>query len=118
MNISYIQYKGKKIQYIDYTHCKNHMEMIKVLDELRLEYEKTTELFISLADFTGTYGSSEFLNEANRLAKDHSDKRMIKSAVLGVTGIKKILLNTYNMFLKNKMVPFDTKEEALEYLVK
>lgn len=84
--------------------------MIKVLNEVKKEYEKTTEMFISDADFRGTYGTSEFLKEAQKAAKEIIDNRTSKTAFLGVTGIKKILLQSYNAFIKHKMVHFDTKE--------
>ncbi len=118
MGLSYINHKGKKIMYVDYTHCKNPKEMIEVLNEVRREYERTTETFVAIADFRGNFGSSEFMKEANKLGKDILDKRTLKTAVLGVTGIKKILLNAYNAIVSNKLVAFDTREEALEYLVK
>jgi len=118
MGLSYIQHKGKKIMYLDYTHCKNSQEMIEVLNEVRREYERTTETFVAVADFRGNFGSSEFMKEANKLAKDHLDKRTLKTAVLGVLGIKRILLNAYNAIVNNKLVAFDTREEALDYLVK
>ena len=70
--------------------------------------------FLSFCDS----GSTEFMQRAKQLGKEIFDSRTSKSAVLGVTGIKKILLNGYNMIVKNKLEPFDTKEEALEYLVK
>jgi hypothetical protein len=111
-------HKGKKIMYVDYTHCKSPEEMIKVLYEVKAEYERTTEMFISVADFRGCYGSSEFLKEAQKVAREIIDQRTSKTAVLGVTGIKKVLLQSYNAFIKHKMVPFDTKEQAFEYLVK
>jgi hypothetical protein len=117
-SISYINYKGKKIMYVDYTHCKNPKEMIEVLEEVKREYEKTTETFVAIADFRGNFGSSEFMKRANEIGKEILDKRTLKTAVLGVTGIKKILLNGYNAFVTHKLVPFDTKEEALEYLIK
>lgn len=45
--------------------------------------------------------------------------KISKRAVLGITGIKKILLAGYNKVSGKgvKAIPFDTKEEALEYLV-
>jgi len=118
MNISYITYKGKKIMYVDYSKCKNVEEMLNVLDEVRKEYERTTETFVAVADFRGTYGSSEFMQKANKLGKELLDKRTTKTAVLGVSGIKKILLNAYNALVNHKLVAFDTKEEAFEYLIK
>jgi len=90
--------------------------MLKVLEEVCKEYEKSSSLFLAINDFTGTYGSNEFLNAASK-HKELFDSKTIKTAVLGVTGIKKILLNGYNAFVKKKQVPFATKEDALEYLV-
>jgi len=117
MSLSYITHKGKRILFIDYTQCKSTPEMLKVLDDVRKEYEKPGGQFLAINDFTGTYGSSEFLNAAQK-HKELFDSKTIKTAVLGVTGIKKILLNGYNAFVKKKQMPFDSKAEALEYLVK
>ncbi len=117
MSLSYITHKGKRILFIDYTQCKSTPEMLKILDDVRKEYEKPGEPFLAINDFTGTYGSSEFLNAAQK-HKELFDSKTIKTAVLGITGIKKILLNGYNAFVKKKQMPFDSKAEALEYLVK
>ncbi len=118
MSFSYITYKGKKILYVDYTQCKTTEDMLKVLESVKREYETTTHMFITVNDFRGTYGSSEFMKRASQLGKEVFDKRTLKTTVLGITGIKKILLNGYNSLVKTKLIPFDTKEEALEYLVK
>ena len=116
MPYSFINYKGKKILFVDYTACKSIDEMIKLLDDIRLLYEKSNEMFLALNDFTGTYGSNEFMSKANK-HKELFDRKTNKTAVLGITGIKRILLNGYNVFVKKKQVPFETKEEALEYLI-
>lgn len=116
MSLSYITHKGKRIMFIDYKQCKSTNEMLNVLEQVRQEYEKSVGPFLTLNDFTGTYGSSEFMNAAQK-HKELFDSKTIKTAVLGITGIKKILLNGYNAFVKKKQVPFDTKEEALDYLV-
>jgi len=116
MSLSYLTHKGKRILFIDYTHCKTTAEMLKVLDDVRKEYEKSNTQFLAINDFTGTFGSNEFLNAASK-HKELFDSKTLKTAVLGITGIKKILLNGYNAFVKKKQVPFNTKEEALEYLI-
>ncbi|MDF1546327.1 MAG: hypothetical protein P1P88_00805 [Bacteroidales bacterium] len=116
MPFSYIEHKGKKILFIDYTKCKSIDEMIKLLEDVRREYEKSSGKFLALNDFTGTYGSTDFMNRAAK-HKDFFDEKTLKTAVLGITGIKKILLNGYNAFVKNKQIPFNTKTEALDYLV-
>jgi hypothetical protein len=118
MSVSYIQHKGKKIMFIDYTQCKTSKETLDVLETVRQEYLKTDEMIISLNDFRDAYGSSEFMKKASELGKELFDKRTYKTAAIGVTGIKKILVNAYNAFMKNKLYIFNTREEALEWLVK
>ncbi len=118
MSISYINHKEKKILYIDYTQCKSSEELILVLHKVRDEYKNSNEMFLSVSDFTGTFGSKEYMDEAKKIGKEVFDDKTLKSALLGITGIKKILLNAYNLIVKNKLVPFDNKEDALEYLVK
>lgn len=113
---SYINYKGKKILFIDYSKCKSIDEMLKQLGDIRRIYEQSAESFLALNDFTGANPSNEFIEEAKKY-KDLFDRKTIKTAVLGITGLKKLLLNGYNVFVKKKQVPFDTKEAALEYLV-
>jgi hypothetical protein len=53
-----------------------------------------------------------------KYGKELFDARTIKNTALGINGVKKILLSAYNITVKNKLIPFDTKEEALEFLVK
>ena len=118
MSISFLQHKGKKIVYVDYSHCKTEKELLTVLFELRDVYKNSSENFITLSDFTGTFGSRNFMKEANRLGKELFDAQTKKSSVLGITGLRKVLLQAYNAIMKNKLVPFETKKEALDYLVK
>lgn len=116
MPISFIEHKGEKILFVDYTSCKSIDEMVKLLDDVRRLYERSTTKFKALNDFTGVSANNDFLNHANRY-KELFDAKTERTAILGVTGVKKILLNGYNIFVKNKQMPFSTKEEALEYLV-
>ncbi len=117
MPFSYLDYKGKKVLFVDYSKCKSIDEMLKLLNDVRREYQKSSnEEFLALNDFTGANPSNEFVEHAKKY-KDLFDDKTKKTAVVGITGLKKLLLNGYNVFVKKKQVPFNTKEEALEYLV-
>jgi hypothetical protein len=118
MSISYVNYKGKKIMVIDYTHCKTPQDTMDVLEQVKLEFLRTTGDVISMNDFTGVIPSNEYLDLAKSWGKEYFDARSVRTACIGITGIKKILLNMYNLTVKNKLVPFETKQEAFEYLVK
>jgi len=104
--------------YIDYSHCKTVEQTLAVLELVKEEYDKTSGEILSLNNFEGAFGSSEYMNKAKQYAKEIFNARTAKNAALGVTGIKKILLMGHNAMIKDKIMPFNTKEEALEYLVK
>jgi hypothetical protein len=118
MSVSYIFHKGKKVMLVDYTSCKTVQETLDILELVRQEYLKTNDMIISLNDFREAHGSNEFMDWAKELGKELFDKRTLKTAAIGVVGLKKILVNAYNVFIKNKINLFDTKEEALDWLVK
>jgi hypothetical protein len=103
--------------FIDYTKCKTTQEMLQLLEQVADEYRKSNEKFLAVNDFTGNFGDNKFMDRAKELGPLVFDAKTEKSAILGITGVKKILLQGYNKFVKNKQVPFNTQEEALEYLV-
>ncbi|MBN1925379.1 MAG: hypothetical protein JW798_06060 [Prolixibacteraceae bacterium] len=118
MGISYIQHKGKKIMFCDYSQCKTKEETIQVLGMAREEYLKTDESFLVLNDFSGGVVSNEFMEKAKQYGKELFDARTPKTASIGISGMKKVFISTYNLFVKNKLSIFETKAEALDFLVK
>jgi hypothetical protein len=118
MSNSFIQYKGKKILYSDYSNCKTPQETIELLEQTRKLYLSTNENYLALNNFSNAPSNTEYVELAKKYGKELFDKRNIKEACFGLTPIKKILLSAYNLVVKDKIISFDTKEEALEYLVK
>ena len=118
MSLSYINYKGKKILFVDYTKCKTIHDTIQVLESVRNEYLKSSENILAINDFADVAVNNEYMELAKKYAKEIFDAKTIRNSCIGIVGIKKILLSAYNLTVKNKLMPFDTKEEALEYLVK
>ncbi len=115
--VSFIEYKGKKILYVDYSHCKTIQDSLDVLEEVRNEYLRTNELYLKLSNFHNTLSNNEYLEVVKKYAKELFDSRTIRNAAIGITGTQKLLLAAYNISVRNKLLAFDTKEEALEYLV-
>lgn len=118
MSLSFINHKGRKILYIDYSQCKTPQETIDVLNQVRDLYLSTTESYYTLNNFTNAPSNNEFMDHANKYGKEIFDARTIKNTAIGFNPIKKIMLSAYNLIVKNKLIAFDTKEEALEYLAK
>jgi hypothetical protein len=118
MSVSYITHKGKKILYIDYTKCKTVPETLAVLEEVKNEFYNSSGVWLTINDFRGGYGSTEYMRKASQYAREIFNQRPAKNTAIGVTGLKKVLLQAYNAVVKDKIIPFDTKEEALDYLAK
>jgi hypothetical protein len=118
MSISFIQHKGRKILYIDYSECKSIKETLEVLEQVRNEYLRTNESYYTLNNFTNAPSNNEFMEAAKKYGKELFDARTIKNTGIGIIGIKRILLSAYNLTIKNKLIPFETKEEALDFLAK
>jgi len=117
MPVSIITYKGKKIIYGDYSPYKSTEELMSNLRQAEKLFIDNPEVSLVLTNVTGTSLGTEFMNEAKRMAQRTFNKQTEKSALLGVTGLKKVLLNGFNLVAKVKWTPFDSKEAALEYLV-
>jgi hypothetical protein len=116
MPIKYIQYKGRKILYVDFSNMTGD-QAIATLDEEAKEMQNWTEKGIVLNDFRNSKGSSEFMAHAKKLGKEVFSRTIYKSAAIGLTGIQMVLLQAYNTFAKDKLTPFKTEEEAKEWLI-
>lgn len=117
MGVSYINYKNKKILLIEYSDCKNVEDTLKILDDIKVEFFKTSGTWYTMHDLSSGYGSTEFMKKADYNVKTFYNSRPAKNAGFGASGLKKILIQGYNRFAKDKIALFNTKEEAMEYLV-
>jgi hypothetical protein len=114
--IRWIIHKGKKILYADYKGLKTDEELIANLQLEAKFMKESPEKVLSLADYTGVEGNKRVMAELKRLGKEVLKEKTEKSAVLGVTGLKAVLLIAYNTITRDKVVPFGTEQEALDYL--
>ena len=115
MPYEFLTYKEKKILYVDFRGYSDDNERIKLMQKVAEAVANSTEELLTLDDFRGVPLSMEFLNQAKIVGKEVSSKRK-KAAILGISGLRKIFLDAYNLFAGDKMMPFKTKEEALDYL--
>lgn len=116
MAISWIEYKGTKILYTDYRGL-NVEQMVKQLDETASMMSKLAAKVNTLANFEGVGVPPEFMKRAKELGKSHFEPKTAKSAILGIDGLKALLLKAYNTFTGATMQPFPSEAAAKEYLV-
>ncbi|MBN2340265.1 MAG: hypothetical protein JXX29_05675 [Deltaproteobacteria bacterium] len=109
-------YKGKQILNVCYTTCNSTDEMIKLLEKELQMLKDAGGNSLLLADFRGTTVENEFMDKAKSIGKE-LEALTDKSAILGITGVKKILLMAYNKVAKGSLKPFDDETAAKDYLV-
>lgn len=115
MKIQWIEYKEAKILYSDYRTLNPNEMIAQLQQETRLILQQK-EPILYLANVTNTVISSEFMKEVNkdgRLTRTH----VKKSAIIGVIGLKAIMLNTFNMITGIQARAFTDEIDAKEYLV-
>ncbi len=109
---------GKKIIFLDYTGVSHHEEdkFIKELDEVKNFILSQGDNLLILVDVRNSYGSPKMMNKMKEDGK--LEKPFIKKqAVVGITGMKEILLKGINLFTNINITPFKTIEEAKDWLV-
>jgi phenylalanyl-tRNA synthetase beta subunit len=115
MSASWIDYKGKEILFIDYRGLGME-ESLETLNRANEMMQERGGKILVLVDTRDTYTSPEFMARLKESGKQLGSV-MEKQAVVGITGLKAILLDAYNRFTGASLRPFSTQEEAKEWLV-
>lgn len=116
MPISWLEHKGKNILYVDY-RGQTGADLIKTLEAAYKTVTKARGKTLVLDDFTGAVLDSAFMARAKELGTPKGERKSGRTAAIGVGGLKPILLSGYNIATGAGIMPFDTREEALEWLV-
>ena len=113
--MKWINYKGHEILLDDYTNIMPNQfaPLVERITNLTLQSGKKDILLI--VDVTGAYANKEAVNAFVESAK-FSRTLLKKTAILGITGVKKIFLHVVNKFSNVGGKPFNTIEEAKELL--
>jgi hypothetical protein len=116
MSTRWITHEGKRIVYTDFRDCKSEAEMEAVFEKAVQMVLASPEPVLTMNNFEGVAPSAAFLRTLRTRGADYRHKVKAK-AVLGVTGVKKTLINTYSVLAGIDARAFDTEGEALAYLV-
>ncbi|MFY0598815.1 MAG: hypothetical protein JXR03_04030 [Cyclobacteriaceae bacterium] len=110
-----ISHKGSEIIYVDY-RGQSESEMLDTAQELKNWLLSHEEFHLRLVNISDAFATPKFTSFIRELGKE-TKHIPVKAAVVGITGAKKVLLMGYNRLLGGAMRPFETEEEAKEYLV-
>lgn len=90
--------------------------MLEVLNLAADHFRTITGKVSWMIDASDAFVGPDFMKEAKRLNKEVFDQKVDKGAIIGISGIKKILLNAFNALSKQKLIPFSTKDQAMDFL--
>jgi hypothetical protein len=114
--ITFITHKGKKILLTNFSGLTQE-QVIEMLQELNgFEKQQAPGSLLCLGDYTDFHFSVKILNAFNADAKECSQYYKA-SALVGITGLVKVMYDTLAKILKQEMKLCSTREEALDWLV-
>ena len=119
MKSKWIEYNGKKILYQDYSNYYFNEDAVKKeLEEVEAlvlsQPENSVLVLTNMSNTEVTLNLMPIFNEASRVTKSHVNK----TAVLGVTGIKRTLGDLLSRITGQPLMYFNSEVEAKEWLTK
>lgn len=116
MSVTKIQYKGKEITYND---CRllAPVEIVANINKVAEMAEATPGGLRVLTDMRNVPINFHIFEEIKVIGDEVFRHTVNTSAILGIMGIKRILLEIYLKFSDDKIIPFTTMEEAMDFLV-
>lgn len=114
----FIEHNGKEILYVDFTNVEDSAtlrERIRTAEGLLAGSGKKDVL--ELVDVTGSYAEQESIVLLQESAK-FSVPFLKRSAIVGVAGVKKALLNFVKKFSGMNIEPMGSLDEAKEWLTR
>jgi hypothetical protein len=119
--VNWITHKGKQILYIDYTGLKTPKDtdiILKTIEAAKKIVENSQENLLFLSNATDASTNIEVMNELKQFAAYCKQKDIVKKeCIIGIAGLKKVLLNAVNTFAKSSLKTFETLEEAKDWLI-
>lgn len=114
--MSWITHQTKPILYIDLRN-KSEDEIIRFANEakdLLISTKKADNL--RLINVEGAFGNKVIMDELKRVGT-LTKPYWTKTAIVGVSGMKSILLKAYNAIVKGNTKSFDMEYDAKEWLI-
>jgi len=116
--ITWINYKGHSILLTDWTNLTDEKKFIAAVNETsQFVIDQQKYGLLELIDVTHSQKSTTVLFTMKKMAL-LTRRFNKKKAVIGINMIERMVLEAVNKFASEKIHPFETKEQALEWLIK
>ena len=116
--IRWIEHKEKLILYINYSNFLTSDETIKTILEVNEFIKKLGEYeLLMLVDVRNSYADEKIIIDALKNNATIVKPYVKKAAVVGVTTTQEVILTIVNMFSSLGIKPFDTIDDAKDWLI-
>ena len=114
--IKFIEHKGKRILHLDFTEARAD-EVIQIIGKAKgVIAAQPAGSIRTLTDVTDIKFNTA-ATEAMKEFASHNKPYVAAAAVIGVTGLKKIIYNAVVKFTGRNLVVFDSHGQAKDWLV-
>ena len=115
--LRFVHHKGQTIFLIDFSHCQGQ-DLILLLDQVRADISKHAPgSVLTLADFSGAKVDKTVATKIKEVLT--LDRPYVKkSAWVGTDSLPHVFYDNFKTFSRRDFPTFETREEAMDWLVK
>lgn len=113
--VSWINHKGKRILYVDFSELKKFDDIIEVIGEAKKEVLGGKDVLV-LFNTVGSRGSPAVIKEFNSFLND-SKENIKKDAMYLVSDVHRVFMRSIRVFTGMSLKDFASLDEAKDYLV-
>ena len=115
--LRFIKHKGQAIFFLDFSHCQGK-DMVVLLEQARADIARHAPGSVrTLADFSGAKIDKAVATKIKEvLVRDRPYVK--KSAWVGVNSLPHVFFENFKTFSQRDFPSFETREEAMDWLVK
>ena len=115
--LRFIRHKGREIFLIDFSHC-SEKELLLLIEQVRsIVARQAPGSVLSLADFTGAQVDKKVATRMKEVLV--LDRPYVKrSAWVGTESVPHVFYENIKSFSQRDFPAFETREEAMEWLIK
>ncbi len=114
---TFIEHKGVRIAFLDFANVEDTAEAVAAIEEAgRIVQAAPFRSVRTLTHVTGSRFNGEVLEAVKRLAVNNRPY-VIAGAVVGLSGLQKVVYTTVMRFSKRNIPAFDDMEAAKDWLI-
>jgi Cu2+-containing amine oxidase len=113
--VRFITHAGKRILHLDFSGCRPEEALNVIARAKKVIAQQPERSLLTLTDVTDTRFSDAVAQEMKHFTA-HNRPFVRAAAVVGVTGLKRIIFEAVIAFSKRKVTTFDTIEKAKQWL--